>query len=294
MFGVRRRYIDYILSDDPEHSSYSDSMESMDDVPTANETRNSSQPVRPVRSIRMHNLEKTRKLEKPQFLEKFRKLEKPQFLEKPRNLSQTPEKIRNFTQTESEYLFLIKSDRLNEIHQLRTLKNRRSFQKASRTYLMSCLLTLGSVVENARPANRSNHSLNSLLEFLKLHKLRVLLRMNSRDFRRIFTISKQEQLLNRLLNSPQIKLMTTMQTPKLLWRRSKFSFVRFWKLNLPLSVTKPRRPDHVLRGIDKDLFEKIARSRPLVLCSLLKRPEINSQLGIEWRDNFYKEYITHF
>ena len=149
MFGSRR-YVKYIISTDPEKEKpSSDSMESMDEDTNSNDRTSS----RPIQSIKMHKIEK----------------------------------IRNFTTTESEYLFLIKNNRLTEIPALR----RKSFQKASCTYLMSCLLTLGSVVENARPGRRSNKALDSLLDFLKKHKLPVILRLNSRDIRRLFMVSKQ-------------------------------------------------------------------------------------------------------
>jgi len=190
-------------------------------------------------------------------------------------------RTRKVRQNQTSYLQFICQGQFSEVN-LRTQRRILAFKKASQAFIVSLLLDQTPLsITNLKPTKLSK-GLSPLLTFLKQHKITVIIRLNSRNFRRIFSQLKRTPVLNRLLESTQIKLVTTIQTPKLLWRHSKFSFIQFWKLNLPVSVTKPRRQDQVLRGINLRLFKAIAQYRPMLLIRLMKRPEINRDLAVEW------------
>lgn len=171
------------------------------------------------------------------------------------------------------YLKLIQAGRLTEIKDLKRLSVRRAVQKAVTIYLLARLMT-------AKPVRIK--VMGPVLRWLRKHRLKVPLRLKARNLNHIFSRSKKILLLKRLLRSRSIRLITTVRTPSALWKLSPLNFRRFWRLPLPLSVTKPRTKTQVLRGLTFALFKRLTRQSATFLCQLLDRLEANRDLAIEW------------
>jgi hypothetical protein len=127
----------------------------------------------------------------------------------------------------------------------------------------------------------SRKSQNKLLHFIKSNKIKLTIRLTAKVFHQI-CVFKKNIILKRIMKSPYIRVTITPCTLKFLWKKSKLSFKKLWKLNLSKKQLEPRNKNHILRGLDYKLFKKIYKSRPILTNQIINNKYTNRDLLIVW------------